>query len=263
MPTIGLLTDFGLQDPYVGAMKGAILSVCPEATLVDLGHEIPAHDITAGALALETVYGYFPAGTVFAAVVDPGVGSARRPIAIRAGSWVFVGPDNGLFTFVLDAHPTGEIRQVDNPLLRRHPLSPVFHGRDLFGPAAAHLARGFPFEDVGSVVTDPVRIAATQKKRTAEGWEGAVLRVDRFGNLTTSLREQDLAVLESRSGTQVEVLAAGQALRFVSRYSEVGRGEPCALIGSSGRLEIAVNQGRADRLLELQPGDPILLRATR
>ncbi len=148
-PVIALLTDFGLQDPYVGAMKGAILTACPEATLVDLVHELPAHDVAAGALALDAAYPHFPGGTVFVAVVDPGVGSERRPLAVGAGRWVFVGPDNGLFTHVLEAHPSARVRLLANPLLFREPLSPVFHGRDLFGPAAGRLARGLPLDQVG------------------------------------------------------------------------------------------------------------------
>ena len=159
-PVIALLTDFGLQDPYVGAMKGAILSVCPEATLVDVLHEVPAHDVAAGALALEAAYRHFPGGTVFVAVVDPGVGSPRRPIAVGAGRWLFVGPDNGLFTPVLDAHPSARVHLVANPLLFREPLSPVFHGRDLFGPVAGHLARGLSLDEVGPRVADAVRLAA-------------------------------------------------------------------------------------------------------
>src|SRR4030042_1602881 len=135
-PVIALLTDFGLQDHFVGAMKGAILSVCPEATLVDITHEVPAHDVAAGALALDGAYRHFPPGTVFAAVVDPGGGAAPPPSGWAPGRWLFVGPDNGLFTFVLEVHPAARVHLLANPLLSREPLSPVFHGRDLFGPDA-------------------------------------------------------------------------------------------------------------------------------
>ena len=150
-PVIALLTDFGLQDHYVGAMKGAILTVCPEATLVDVLHEVPPTTWPRGRSRSMPSYRHFPGGTVFVAVVDPGVGSrapadrgGRRPLAVR-------GPDNGLFTFVLEAHPSARVHLLANPHLFREPLSPVFHGRDLFGPAAGRIARGLPLEEVGPV----------------------------------------------------------------------------------------------------------------
>ena len=262
-PVIALLTDFGLQDPYVGAMKGAILSVCAEATLVDLLHDVPAHDVAAGALALDSVYRHFPGGTVFVAVVDPGVGSPRRPVAVGAGRWLFVGPDNGLFTFVLEAHPSARVHLLANPLLFRDPLSPVFHGRDLFGPAGGRIARGLPLEEVGPVVADPVRLAHPPKARLAAGWEGAVLHADRFGNLTTNILEADLAALGGRGLEGLEVTLGTQALPLVRSYSDVAPGAACALVGSSGRLEIAVNRGRADALSGAGPGARVCVRRRR
>ncbi|HEX9188431.1 MAG TPA: SAM-dependent chlorinase/fluorinase [Vicinamibacteria bacterium] len=260
MPVIALLTDFGLQDPYVGAMKGAILSACPGATLVDVLHDVPAHDVFAGALALDAAYGHFPGGTVFVAVVDPGVGSDRRPIGVGAGRWLFVGPDNGLFTFVLDAHPSARVHLLANPALHREPLSPVFHGRDLFGPAAGRLASGMALDETGPPVKDPVRLVLPGKRRTAEGWEGSVVHADRFGNLTTNLLEADLAALGRRGLGGLEVLLGERHVPLVRFYSEVASGEACALVGSSGRLEIAVNRGRADALAGASPGSPVRVR---
>jgi S-adenosylmethionine hydrolase len=259
-PVIALLTDFGLQDHYVGAMKGAILTACPEATLVDVTHDVPAHDVAAGALALDAAYRHFPPGTVFVAVVDPGVGSERRAIAAGAGRWLFVGPDNGILTFVLEAHPAARVHVLANPLLFRGPLSPVFHGRDLFGPAAARLARGLALEEVGPLVADPVRIEPPPKTRTDAGWEGAVLHVDRFGNLTTNLLESDLAALAGRDLEGLEVCLEAEVLPLVRSYSDVAAGRPCALIGSSGRLEIAVRRSRADALPGTAVGSRVLVR---
>jgi S-adenosylmethionine hydrolase len=259
-PVIALLTDFGLQDHYVGAMKGAILTVCPEATLVDVVHDLPVHEVAAGALALDAAYRHFPPGTVFVAVVDPGVGSDRRAIAVGAGRWLFVGPDNGLFTYVLDSHPSARVHVLANPLLFREPLSPVFHGRDLFGPAAGRLARGLPLEEVGPPVADPVRLALPPKTRTDEGWEGVVLRADRFGNLTTNLLEPDLETLAGRGLAGLEVGLGGQVVPLVRSYSDVEVGRPCALVGSSGRLEIAVRGGRADALPGTAPGARVRVR---
>ena len=257
-PVIALLSDFGLQDPYVGAMKGAILSVCPEATLVDVLHDLPAHDVAAGALALDSVYRHFPGGTVFVAVVDPGVGSQRRPVAVGAGRWLFVGPDNGLFTFVLEAHPSARVHLLANPLLFREPTSPVFHGRDLFGPAAGRMARGLSLDEVGPAGDGPGSPRAPPKTRLAEGWEGAVLHVDRFGNLTTNLLEADLAALGEAEG--LEVTLGELVLPLVRSYSDVESGAACALVGSSGRLEIAVHRGRADALPGAERGARVCVR---
>lgn len=260
---IALLSDFGLQDHYVGAMKGAILAVCAEASLVDVLHEVPPQDVAAGALALEAAYPYFPAGTVFVAVVDPGVGSGRRPIAAAAGRWLFVGPDNGLLALVLDAHPQARVRLLANPLFDSRPRSAVFHGRDVFGPAGAHLASGMPFDEVGPVVADPVRLALPRAARSPAGWDGSVLLVDRFGNLVTNLLESELAAVAGTDLGRLEVRLGGKVLPVVRTYSDVEPGRPCALVGSSGRLEIAVNCGRADGLAGAARGArvAVLLRA--
>lgn len=260
-PIVALLSDFGAQDAYVGTMKGAILCACPEATLVDVLHEVPAHDVAAGALALDGAYPHFPAGTVFVAVVDPGVGSARRPLVVGAGRWLFVGPDNGLFTFVLEAHPSAPVRLVANPLLHREPVCPVFHGRDVFGPAAGHLARGLPLEDVGPAVSDPVLLPPAPKSRAADGWEGVVIHVDRFGTLVTNLLERDLLSLAGADPVgRLEVTLAGRSVPLVRSYCDVEPGAPCALVGSSGRLEVAVHRGRADALCAATKGARVLVR---
>jgi S-adenosylmethionine hydrolase len=216
--------------------------------------------VAAGALALEAACRYFPDGTVFVAVVDPGVGSGRRPIAVRAGRWTFVGPDNGIFTHVLEADPSARVRTITNPALVRMPTSPVFHGRDVFGPVAARLAGGLALEDVGPPVDDPVRLEQPPKSRTEEGWSGAVLHVDRFGNLTTNLLEADLAALAQGRLDGLEVRLGSEALPVVRSYSDVEPGRPCALVGSSGRLEIAVRLGRAEALPGAGKGARVLVR---
>jgi len=262
-PVIALLTDFGLRDHYAGAMKGAILSACPEATLVDVTHEVPAHDVGAGALALDAAYRHFPAGTVFVTVVDPGVGSERRPIAARAGRWLFVGPDNGVLTYVLEADPAARVHLIANAGLFRVPTCSVFHGRDVFGPVAACLACGLPLEEVGPAVGDPVRLELPPKTRTEDGWSGAVLHVDRFGNLTTNLAVGDLAALAEGSLDSLEVRLGPEVLPLVRAYSDVAPGRACALVGSSGRLEIAVREGRAEGLPGAGKGARVLVRRRR
>jgi S-adenosylmethionine hydrolase len=164
---------------------------------------------------------------------------------------------------VLDAHPSARVHLVASPLLFREPLSPVFHGRDLFGPVAGHLARGLSLEEVGPRVADAVRLAAPPKTRLEDGWQGVVVLVDRFGNLTTNLLESDLEPLAGRGFEGLEVSLGGRALPLVRSYSDVEAGQPCALVGSSGRLEIAVNRGRADRLLAVPPGAAVVVRRTR
>jgi S-adenosylmethionine hydrolase len=258
-PIIALLTDFGNRDPYVGAMKGAILVACPEATLVDVLHEVPAHDVEAGARALEAVYRHFPTGTVFVAVVDPGVGSGRRPVAVGAGEWLFVGPDNGIFTPVLEMYPTARVHLLANPLLWRETRSPVFHGRDLFGPAAGRLAGGLPLEEVGPALDDPVRLPRPDKSRRDDGWQGAVTHVDRFGNLITNIAEEDLEMLRGGSPSTLVVDVGGQGIPLVRTYSDVPEGRLCALVGSTGRLEVAANRRSAAELLGASVGTPVVV----
>ncbi len=253
---MALLTDFGALDPYVGAMKGAILSVCPEATLVDLAHEVPRHDVLAGALTLDAAYRTFPAGTVFVAVVDPGVGSARRGLALQAGRHLFVGPDNGLFSIVLREHAEARVHALENARLFRSPVSPVFHGRDVFGPVAGHLAQGVPLEEVGPRIEDPVLLEPLEPRKLASGeWETSVLHVDRFGNLATSLSGR--AVEGARA---VEVVVGGATIPWARTYSDVPPGSPCALVGSSGRLEVAVRDGSASARLGVGKGSPVRVR---
>jgi S-adenosylmethionine hydrolase len=260
--TIALLTDFGLRDHYVGAVKGAILSVCPEATLVDIVHELPAHDVATGAFALMAAYRAFPPGTVFVAVVDPGVGSDRRGLAMEAGGWQFVAPDNGLLDLVRAEHDDCRLHALTNGALFRAPVSPTFHARDIFGPVAAHLARGLRLEEAGPPVNDPVRLPqapVTQVGR--DEWQASVVHVDRFGNLTTNMREQQLDRIAG-GDRQVVVQIEGSVLPLGRTYADVPPGEPCALVGSSGLLEIAVNQGDAARVLGASRGAPVRIRVT-
>lgn len=164
---------------------------------------------------------------------------------------------------MLDAHPRARVHQLANPALRRTPVSPVFHGRDLFGPAAGHLARGLAIDEVGPAVSDPVRLELPAKTRRSDGWQGTVLWVDRFGNLTTDLRQADLVALAGPELAGLEVLLGGRRLPLVRTYSAVPVGEPCALLGSSDRLEIAVHRGRADSLLDARVGASVVLRLAR
>jgi S-adenosyl-L-methionine hydrolase (adenosine-forming) len=263
-PLVALLTDFGTRDHYAGAVKGAVLAACPEATVVDITHELPRHDVAAGAFSLAAAYRAFPPDTVFLAVVDPGVGSARRAIALEAGGYRFVGPDNGIFTHVLADHPGARVREIKNPRLVGREISNTFHARDVFAPVAAHLAKGAALSEVGPPVRDPVVVAREAVRRVGKSeWEAAVVDVDGFGNLTTNLSGAELAViLKALDGdpTRLVVVVEGVVLPLVRTYADVAEGEPCALMGSSGRLEIAVHRDSAARLLGAPRGAPVRLR---
>jgi len=263
-PTVALLTDFGTEDHYVGAVKGAILTVCPEVNLVDVAHGLPPHDVMAGAFALSAAYRFFPAGTVFLAVVDPGVGSSRRALAVEAAGYRFVAPDNGLLTFVLrDARPA-RVHEVTNAGLFRFEVAPTFHARDVFGPVAGHLARGLLLDDVGAALSDPVLLPDEPTRRVGpEEWQTTVLHVDRFGNLVTHLHRDELRGILGELDEDLTGLAAvveGIVVPLARTYADVPEGEPCALVGGSGRLEVAVNRGNASRLLGATRGAPIRLR---
>lgn len=258
---VTLTTDFGTRDAWVAAMKGVILGVAPVVQLVDVTHEVARHDVAEGALALEAVAPYFPPGTVHVAVVDPGVGTARRGLAVAARGQVFVGPDNGLFTPFVAA---GDWRafELTAPEYRLPAVSRTFHGRDVFAPAAAHVASGVDPSRLGPRVTDPVRLVWPGPRPTAGGVAGVVVHVDRFGNLVTSLRADALA---GALGPDAVVRIAGRALALVGTYGELGRGRAGALVGSGGRLEIAVREGSAARLFGARRGTRVVLsrRATR
>jgi S-adenosylmethionine hydrolase len=263
-PIVALLSDFGTQDHYVGAMKGAVLSVCPEAQLVDVVHDLPPHDVESGSFALAAAADAFPPGTVFLAVVDPGVGTPRRALAAQTSAHRFVAPDNGLLTLVLADHPDARVHAITNGGLFRFQVSSTFHGRDIFGPVAGHLARGAPIEEVGAPVDDARRLAVPQMRRRADDeWEGEVVQVDRFGNLTTNVTARDLEEILSHFGsdpTEVVVVVEGAILPVVRTYGDVVEGEGCALIGSSRRLEVAIHGGNAARILGAARGAAVRVR---
>jgi hypothetical protein len=263
-PVVALLTDFGGQDHYAGAVKGAVLAACPEATVVDICHDLPAHDVAAGAFALAASHRVFPARTIFLAVVDPGVGSERRGLALEAGDYAFVGPDNGIFSFVLTEHPAPRVRLLANTRLFRPEVSTTFHARDIFGPVAGHLAAGVPLDEVGPPVHDPIVLPLAEVRRVSQRqWQGESIQVDRFGNLTTNVsrRELDaiLATVDDNPSALI-VLVEDRFMPIANTYGDVPEGEACALMGSSAYLEIAVHRGSAAHLLGARQGTPVILR---
>jgi S-adenosylmethionine hydrolase len=256
---VTLLTDFGTEDYFVGAMKGALLSVNPEARIVDITHEIPPHDIEAAAFNLLAAYETFPVGTVHVAVVDPGVGSARRAIAFEGAGRFFVGPDNGLFGHVYERLKRFRVFHAVEEKFFRESVSTTFHGRDVFAPVAGALTRGTHPSELGPEVMDFVRLPlAAVSRRDDSTLTGTVIHVDRFGNCVTNITPRDLDVETIARGARL--LVAGREIRSFRRFfaDEGGSGvEPFAVWGSAGLLEIAVFRDSAARLLGLGRGSEI------
>jgi len=250
---ITLTSDFG-PGPYVGLMKGVILGLCPKAYLVDLEHGLAPQDVLAGALVLEQAIGIFPPGTVHLAVVDPGVGTGRRPLVVEGAGARWVGPDNGIFTPVFLADPQAKAYEISDESLFREPLSATFHGRDIFAPAAAALAAGRDPATLGPLVSDPVRLDWPRPRRDGEALVGQVLMADCFGNLMTNLSRAE--VEEFLGGLTALISMAGGAVEGISTtYGQSEPGKLLALFNSQGHLEMAVNQGSFLERLGLKPGN--------
>jgi len=251
---ITLLTDFGLADFFVGAMKGAILSIHREATIVDLTHLIPPQDIWAAAITLADGIETFPEGTIHVAVVDPGVGSQRRAVLIETARFFFIGPDNGLFTLALEEDPPHRVIQITNARFFRHPVSRTFHGRDVFAPVAAWLARGVPPSEFGPEIAELQRLPIPRVERLGPThWRGQIIHVDRFGNLITNVTARDVPLEALRAGGRLRV-NGHEVAALRTHYQEAAEGEVFALIGSTGRLEISIRQGSAATTLGVGRG---------
>jgi S-adenosylmethionine hydrolase len=259
-PLVTLLTDFGAGDPFVGIMKGVILGICPDASLVDLCHEVPPHDVLGASFLLHTAVPAFPTGTIHVAVVDPGVGGARRPILAEIGSQVLVAPDNGLLTYPSASAGGGHIRHLTAQEYWRHPVSASFHGRDIFAPVAGHLASGVDPARFGPEIRDPVRLDIPRPWADAGGGlRGTVVWVDRFGNCITNITPKDLEPLAIGGGS-IHVRAGGRTLgSLVGRFEAVAPGEAGAIVGSAGYVELFCNRRDLARQWKLERGDDVLL----
>jgi S-adenosylmethionine hydrolase len=258
---ITLLTDFGTEDYFVAAMKGVILTRSPNSVLVDITHSIAPQDIRAAAFTLSAAYPNFPAGSIHLAVVDPGVGSDRRPVLIEAGAYLFVGPDNGLFSFVLDQVPEARVRHLDNPAYFLPNPSSTFHGRDVFAPVAAALAEGVRPEKFGPVIQDPIRLQSSQCESTPDGaLSGRIMHIDHFGNCVTNLPWDRLLPLSTARPFSLQVKEFHiQKLAQSYREGAADRGTPFLICGSAGFVEISVQSNSAARQLKIRVGEPVRL----
>lgn len=257
VPVITLTTDFGTKDGFVGTMKGVIWSICPGAQVADISHEVAPQNILEGALVLWRAYSFFPAGTIHVAVVDPGVGTRRRPLAARLGEHFFVGPDNGLFTPIYEkAGKNGwpmEFVRLANGKYFLPNISRTFHGRDIFAPAAAHLARGVPLADLGPALRDPARIPLPEPERTPVGWRAHICVIDRFGNCATDLP----AGAVSGSARTIFRVGGQETRGLVQSYGHAQPGALVALVDSEGFVELAVVNGSAAEALGAKAGDMV------
>lgn len=259
-PIIALLTDFGTRDHYSGVMKGVVLGICPDVTLVDVSHDLPPHDIAFAAQELAATYKFFPAGTIFLVVVDPGVGTSRRGLAADAGDRKFIAPDNGVLTAVFREAPPKRVVELSERRYARPTVSRTFEGRDRFAPAAAFLAKGIHFEAFGRAVTDYHLLDLPAPEMNGSVLQGRVVRVDHFGNVVTNLDRRSCEKFASGQGA-LQLSVRGQAIaRLVSTYADLAPGEIGALYGSTDHLECSAQSANAAEQLGVSVGDPVELR---
>jgi S-adenosyl-L-methionine hydrolase (adenosine-forming) len=257
-PIITLTTDFGTNDYLVGAMKGVILNINPAARIVDINHHVAPFDILDGALAIASAYKYFPPRTIHLVIVDPGVGTERRPLLVSGEKQYFVAPDNGVLSMIFERESC-VVRHVTAEHYFLNPISPTFHGRDVFAPTAAWLAKAWQTEAFGEEITDFVRFSMPKAKPAGQAIKGVVLRVDAFGNLMTNLTTEDVPAAMVASG-DIKLAVNGKEVRKIARtFGDGIPGEPIAVFGSAGYLEIAVNRGNAARALGVNRGAEVSL----
>ncbi len=252
-PIVTLTTDFGTSDYFVAAMKGVILSINPEVNIVDITHGVMPHDILDGALTIGQAYKYFPSRTVHVVVVDPGVGTERRPILVASDTHYFVAPDNGVLSSVYDQTEALYVWNIISEHYFRQPVSKTFHGRDIFAPVAAWLTKSWQTASFGEPITDFVRFGIPKPKANGNAIKGIVLRVDQFGNLITNFKPEDVPAL--LNGGKVTIRAGNATInQVVPTFGSAPAGQPVGIIGSSGYLELAVNKANASRTLGIARG---------
>lgn len=259
-PIITLTTDYGTNDHLVGTLKGVILKINPDVAIVDITHNVTAFDLLDGALAIGSAYSYFPPKTVHVVVVDPGVGTERRPLLVSAGNQYFIAPDNGVLSVIYEREQENlVVRHANAEHYYLQPVSKTFHGRDIFAPVAAWLTKNWQPASMGDQIADYKRFSLPRPKEADGGVKGVILRTDSFGNLITNFKQEDLpeAVLSQGS---IQVQAGSHVVtKFVETFAQGNGTEPFVYLGSSGYLEIAVNKGNASRTLGLMRGMPVLL----
>jgi S-adenosyl-L-methionine hydrolase (adenosine-forming) len=259
-PIIALLTDFGTRDHYSGVMKGVVLGICPDVTLVDVTHDLPPHDIAFAAQELAATYKFFPVGTIFLVVVDPGVGTARRGLAAEAADRKFIAPDNGVLTAVFQEAPPKRVVELSERKYARPTVSRTFEGRDRFAPAAAFIAKGIHLEAFGRPVSDYHQLALPVPEWRGDVLCGQVVRIDRFGNVVTNLDRRSCEKVAAGTGTLIVTVGGQTVGRLVSTFGDLAAGEIGALFGSTEHLECAAQSASAADRLGASVGDPVEVR---
>jgi len=259
---ITLLTDFGLKDSYVGAMKGVILSICPDANIIDISHEIRKFDIRQGAYVLASASSFFPERTIHVGVVDPGVGTTRKPIIIEAKKNFYVGPDNGLLTLAALKEGIKRVVHISNRKYMLPRISHTFHGRDIFAPVAAHLANGVPIEEFGPLLEKYETLSFSKPKIYKKRIEGEIIYIDGFGNIVTNIYREILEKISINEGRTIKITfndKTEKILKICKAYNEVKEGEFLAIIGSGDFLEISINLGNAAKKLNIKEGTEVVV----
>jgi len=260
-PIITLTTDYGTNDHLVGTMKGVILKINPDVTIVDISHNVTAYDLLDGALTIGSAYSYFPPKTIHVVVVDPGVGTERRPLLVSAQNQYFIAPDNGVLSVIFEREDNVVVRHANVEHYYLSPVSNTFHGRDVFAPVAAWLTKGWQTPSMGDEITDYKKFSMPKPKEAEGGLKGVVLRVDAFGNLITNFRAEHLAENAQENGNFKMQVGTQAVTKLVDTFAHGAAGEPIAYVGSSGYIEIGVNKGSAARTLALGRGTPVILPA--
>jgi S-adenosylmethionine hydrolase len=259
-PLITLTTDFGLRDHYVGAMKGVMLNINPSLLVVDICHAVNSYDLLDGALTIAQAYPFFPGNSIHVVVVDPGVGTDRRPILVEAGKHRFVAPDNGVLSLVYEREEHVRVYHITAEHYFLHPVSATFHGRDIFAPVAAHLSKGVSPASFGEILTDYQRFSIPRPRKVEPNMlQGRVIKVDKFGNLVTNIRPEDAPQIFSQAAAAPFriLIGKGEVRTFRTAFAEGSPGEAFAIVGSMGFLEIATNRGSATQLLEAGKGSEV------
>ena len=258
-PIITLTTDYGTNDHLVGTLKGVILKINPEVTIVDISHDVTPYDLLDGALTIGSSYSYFPARTIHVVVVDPGVGTERRPLLVSGETQYFVAPDNGVLSLVYEREENVLVRHANVEHYYLQPVSKTFHGRDVFAPIAGWLAKGAQASAMGEEITDYKKFAMPKPKAGDGGLKGVVLRVDSFGNIITNFRAVDLSAAALESGTVQFTVGSHSVTKLVDTFAKGAPGEAFAYVGSNGFVEIGMNRGNAARSLAIGRGAQVTL----
>ena len=261
VPIIALITDFGLKDPYVAEMKAVILNICPKARIIDITHQVEKFNVRMGAFILASASQHFPKETIYVGVVDPGVGTKRRPIIVETSNSLYVGPDNGLLMMAAEKQGIKHVHEIKNKRYMLPKVSRTFHGRDIFAPAAAHLANGISPEEFGLEIKDYIVPEYAKPIIDGNALIGEVLHIDDFGNLITNISEETLSEIGLAEGDLIKLSFRDESfrLRICRAYGEVDAGEPLAIIGSHNFLEFSVNLGNAAKYFGLRVGDKLKL----